>query len=169
MEKLEPTSIVILNKTNINDIVKELTSCVLTYDYLCLFRTQKWCTEILYSIEDSTALTQEHESFRNDSFNLVDPKEFRRFQLARSCFNSKEFLRASFYLKDCESPASYFLNVYSKYMAIMKKCADNKSDLFNNMDSSNFDSLQSLRNELASKYFKNQLDSYSLYMSISNF
>ena len=164
MEKSAPTNTVILNKTNLSEITKELTSCVLTYDYLCLFRTQKWCSEMLYSIEDTTTSTSEHESWKNDNLYLVDSQEFRRYQLARSCFNSKEFLRASFYLRDCESPASYFLNVYSKYMAIMKKCADNKSDLFNNMDSSNFDSLQSLRNELASKYFKSHLDAFSLYV-----
>jgi anaphase-promoting complex subunit 8 len=164
MEKsLVQNNFVILNKTNANEIVKELTSCVLTYDYLCLSRTQKWCSEMLYAIDEATPIN-EYESFRNEYFNLIDPKEFRRFQLARSCFNSKEFLRASFYLKDCESPAGYFLNVYSKYMAIMKKCADNKSDLFNNMDSSNFDSLQSLRNELSTKCFKNQLDAFSLYV-----
>ena len=164
MEKsLVPNNLVILNKTNINEIVKELTSCVLTYDYLCLSRTQKWCSEMLYAIEETTPLN-EYDSIKNDYFNMIDLKEFRRFQLARSCFNSKEFLRASFYLKDCESPAGFFLNVYAKYMAIMKKCADNKSDLFNNMDSSNFDSLQSLRNELSTKYNKNQLDAYSLYL-----
>jgi anaphase-promoting complex subunit 8 len=32
------------------------------------------------------------------------------------------------------------------------------------MDSSHFDAMQSLRNELATKYFKNQLDAYSLYI-----
>jgi hypothetical protein len=33
---------IILNKTPINDIEKELTACVINYDYLCLSRTQKW-------------------------------------------------------------------------------------------------------------------------------
>ncbi len=158
------SNFIVLNKTNTNEIVKELTSCILTYDYLCLFRTQKWCSEMLFSIEETTPTMNDADSLKVDYTNLVEPKEFRRFQLARSYFNAKEYLRASFYLAECESPASYFLAVYSKYMAIMKKCVDNKSDLFNNMDSSNFDSLQSLRNELATKYFKNQLDAYPLYM-----
>lgn len=68
----------------------------------------------------------------------------------------------------------------------MKKCVDNKADLFSkflvlflfqffclflfylilkdNTDPTNLESLQALRNELAAKYFKNQLDSYSLYI-----
>ena len=152
-----------LNKTNANEIVKELTSCVLTYDYLCLSRTQKWCSEMLFSL-DEPQTNEADAALKVDFSNLVDSKEFRRFQLARSYFNAKEYVRAAFYLADCESSASYFLAVYAKYMAIMKKCVDNKSDLFNNMDSSNFDGLQSLRNELATKYYKNQLDAYSLYM-----
>ena len=43
---------VILNKTNTLDIAKELQSCVLMYDYLGLARSHKWCSEMLYSIED---------------------------------------------------------------------------------------------------------------------
>ncbi len=43
MEKsLSNNNLIVLNKTTLSDIVKELTSCVLTYDYLCLSRTQKW-------------------------------------------------------------------------------------------------------------------------------
>ena len=34
--------VIILNKTNVNDIAKELVTSVLTYDYLCLSKTQKW-------------------------------------------------------------------------------------------------------------------------------
>lgn len=34
--------VIVLNKTNTNDIAKDLISCVLTYDFLCLSRTQKW-------------------------------------------------------------------------------------------------------------------------------
>ena len=34
--------IIILNKTNMNDICKELALCILTYDQLCLSRAQKW-------------------------------------------------------------------------------------------------------------------------------
>jgi len=50
----------------------------------------------------------------------------------------------------------------------MKNSVDNKADeiLIDNSDSSNLDSLQSLRNELSTKYFKNQLDAYSLYVYV---
>jgi len=61
-------------------------------------------------------------------------KDFRKYQLARSYFNTKEYLRASYYLSDCESPISSFLCSYSKYMTIMKKCIENKSDLFSNLN-----------------------------------
>ena len=68
----------------------------------------------------------------NQAFNfkkIISPKDFIKFQLARSYFNLKEYLRATYYLADCESPITYFLYIYSKYMAIMKKSVDNRADL----------------------------------------
>jgi len=32
----------VLNKTNTNDVANDLVSCVLTYDFLCLPKSQKW-------------------------------------------------------------------------------------------------------------------------------
>jgi anaphase-promoting complex subunit 8 len=71
-------------------------------------------------------------------FKIVSPKEFVKFQLARSYFNLKEYVRASFYLNECESPCAYFLYIYSKYMSIMKKSVDNRADLI----SKNFEILK---------------------------
>lgn len=51
--------IVVLNKTNTNDIGKELLQCIQTFDYLCLSRAQKWCSEMLYSLEDEAALSED--------------------------------------------------------------------------------------------------------------
>lgn len=155
--------IVVLNKTNTDDIGKELLQCVQTYDYLCLSRTQKWCSEMLYSLEDELTFNEDVLK-QNYNDNIVGTNEFVKYQLARSYFNLKEYQRSRFYLEDCESSGAYFLSVYSKYMAIMKKCVDNKADLFNNSDSTNLDYLQILRNELSTKYFKNQLDAFSLYV-----
>lgn len=99
-----------------------------------------------------------------------------KFQLARCYFNLKEYARASFYLQDQWSDCSddltssgahsvcYFLYIYAKYMSIMKKYADNRADLLNNVDLNYLDNLQSLRAELSNKYNKNQLDAYSLYV-----
>lgn len=33
---------ILLSKTNINEIAKELNQSALTYEYLCLSKTQKW-------------------------------------------------------------------------------------------------------------------------------
>ena len=48
--------VIVLNKTNKNEIVKDLISCVLTFDFLCLSKTQKWCSEMLYSLSDDLLL-----------------------------------------------------------------------------------------------------------------
>ncbi len=160
--------VIVLNKTNKNEIVKDLISCVLTFDFLCLSKTQKWCSEMLFSLSDDLLLND--DSFKFNHCDLVSNKDIVRFQLARSYFNLKEYLRASNCLSEyCNNTneatnSCYFLYIYSKYMAIMKKCVDNKADLFNNTDPTNLDQLQSLRNQLNAKYYKSQLDSFSLYV-----
>ncbi|CAF0739094.1 unnamed protein product [Brachionus calyciflorus] len=152
---------IILNKTNTSDIAKELQSCIITYDYYGLSRTQKWCCEMLSSIED---YIPNEDALKLDFNEIVGSKEFVKFKLAMSYFDLKEYQRAAYYLEDCESQPSYFLHIYSKYMAIMKKNADNKADLFNNIDPDYLNSLQSLRSTLSSKYYKKQLDAFGLYV-----
>jgi hypothetical protein len=55
-------------------------------------------------------------------FKLVGNKDFVKFQLSRSYFNLKEYLRASYYLNECESSGAYFLKIYSKYMVNNMTC-----------------------------------------------
>lgn len=58
--------VVVLNKTNTNDVSKELVQCLLTYDFLCLSRTQKWCSEILCSMdEETTHITEDLVRFNH--------------------------------------------------------------------------------------------------------
>ncbi len=64
---------IVLNKTNTNDIGKELVQSVLTYDFLCLSRTQKWCSEMLYSMDD------EQTSLVNDDFFKYNHNEVDSF------------------------------------------------------------------------------------------
>ena len=44
---------IVLNKTTMSEIVRDLVACVETFDYLCLMRSHKWCFELLHSIEDA--------------------------------------------------------------------------------------------------------------------
>lgn len=100
-----------VNKTSVDEIGKDLTKCVLDYDLLCLSRTQKWCAELLYSVSDSANLL-----VMSSAGIQLEPKDFARFQLARSYFTHKEYQRAAFYLQDYQTGPGYFLAVYSKYM-----------------------------------------------------
>ena len=117
---------------------------------------------MLYSLRgDETALLNlNDDSFKFNHLDLVPTKDIITFQLARSYFNQREYLRASNLLlnvivlsntsssSSCDTGNSttitvinpnetnvfnsgcYFLYIYSKYMAVMKKCVDNKADLF---------------------------------------
>lgn len=89
---------------------------------------------MLFSLSDEVAFND--DSFIFNHTDLVSNKDIVRFQLARSYFNLKEYLRANNFLNESATnnelvaPGVYFLYIYSKYMAIMKKCVDNKADLF---------------------------------------
>jgi hypothetical protein len=48
----------LITKTNINEIARELNQASLTFDYLCLQKTQKWCNELLFCL-DSCYLTDD--------------------------------------------------------------------------------------------------------------
>jgi tetratricopeptide (TPR) repeat protein len=116
-------------------------------------------------------------------------KNFLKFQLARSYFNQREYLRASFYLQESIDVATpiptttassssttttatsndstsvcYFLYIYAKFMSIQKKYVDNRADLLNNVDLNYLDNLQSLRSELVARSTQGPLDAYSLYV-----
>lgn len=56
---------IIVHKLSVADIGKELLSCSLHYDFICLSKTQKWCTELLYSIDQSCL-----ETILNDNDSL---------------------------------------------------------------------------------------------------
>ena len=104
-----------VNKTSVDEIGKDLTKCVLDYDLLCLTRTQKWCAELLHSVSDSVSNLFVVTNAAATGIQL-DPKDFARYQLARSYFTHKEYQRAAFYLQDYQSGPGYFLAIYAKYM-----------------------------------------------------
>ena len=64
---------IVLCKTNINEIGKELNNAVLMYDYLCLSKTHKWCNEMLFSLENVT-LTDDSLTINYHKVNSVNAK-----------------------------------------------------------------------------------------------
>jgi hypothetical protein len=124
---------VILAKANIIDIAKELNTSALTYEYLCLSKTQKWCNELLYSLEN-VPISEESSIINYSKVNgfkrlneinsnfvclKIFGKDYKLYQLAKSYFNQKEFARSVYYLNKSESQLCYFLSVYAKYMVLL--------------------------------------------------
>ena len=123
---------VLLAKANIIDIAKELNTSALTYEYLCLSKTQKWCNELLYSLEN-VPISEESSIINYSKVNgfkriknnsnffclKIFGKDYKLYQLAKSYFNQKEFARSVYYLNKSESQLCYFLSVYAKYMVLL--------------------------------------------------
>ena len=55
-------------------------------------------------------------------------KEYDQFTLATTYFDLKEYDRAGYFLENCTSPKSYFLYMYSRYLADKKRKLDKASD-----------------------------------------
>ena len=55
-------------------------------------------------------------------------KEYDQFTLATTYFDLKEYDRAGYFLENCTSPKSYFLYMYSRYLADEKRKLDKASD-----------------------------------------
>ncbi|KAG9009733.1 Anaphase-promoting complex subunit 23 [Tulasnella sp. 427] len=71
--------------------------------------------------DDSNMLTEEDIRVVDDMFALEEDL----FMAARECFNSKEFEKTAYILRECKNPLTRFLCVYSKFLASEKEALDN--------------------------------------------
>ena len=53
---------------------------------------------------------------RKSTENIALLSEYDSYLMGKSCFDSKEFERAAFFLEDCQSNQCYFLKAYSMYL-----------------------------------------------------
>ncbi|GCC32108.1 hypothetical protein chiPu_0010568 [Chiloscyllium punctatum] len=77
------------------------------------------------------------------------------YTLAKSYFDLKEYDRAAYFLKGCQSQKAYFLYMYSRYL--ISKGPLEKGQVKN-------ESLRELRVELSKKHKARELDGFGLYL-----
>ncbi|KAK9479307.1 anaphase promoting complex subunit 8 [Lipomyces japonicus] len=96
----------------------------------CLYESAKWTAEALNGVEnvDTDVDVMEEEEGEPDvdlqSFKLTDhltAQERRRYALAKSCFDCREYDRAATFLENSKNPKCLFLKLYARYISGEKK------------------------------------------------
>ncbi|XP_014779222.1 cell division cycle protein 23 homolog [Octopus bimaculoides] len=123
--------------------------------------------ELAYCLKTSHDSGGHIPSFSQPFENLQ--KEYCVYSLAKSYFDLKEYLRAVHFLEQSElqSNVTYFLYMYSRYLAEEKRRSYNMTDSFTSMTSVINDDLarvKILKTELSEKHQKKELDGFCLYL-----
>ncbi|XP_048399145.1 cell division cycle protein 23 homolog [Stegostoma tigrinum] len=146
--------------------LKEVKRGLMAVSGLCrergLLQSAKWASELAFSLDPlpkgempaAPTLTEE---------DLVD---LDAYTLAKSYFDLKEYDRAAYFLKGCQSQKAYFLYMYSRYLSGEKKKDDETVDSLGPLEKGQVknESLRELRVELSKKHKARELDGFGLYL-----
>ncbi|XP_046857700.1 cell division cycle protein 23 homolog [Xenia sp. Carnegie-2017] len=157
--KTNKMAVNLTNFSNLREIKKDLQLCANKCMARGLIHTAKWAADLSLSIQIS--LPNDIRHINEDPRFLT---EYDSYLMGKTCFDSKEFERAAFYLENCTSDECYFLKIYSLYLAGEKKKNNEKTDILGPLEKNTIKNknLLQLKNELS----KNQksLDGFSFYL-----
>lgn len=137
-----------------------------------LTHTALWLSELKMSLDPSKTVEDASldakdtlsEARKNCYTNGIAEKEWDVYDLARSCFDLREYDRAAHIIRNTQSPVPRFLYFYSMYMSKEKKRLDNMTDKANLTESGHCRDLSDLMVTLRNLYSKRKLDGYCLYL-----
>ncbi|KAK9463747.1 anaphase promoting complex subunit 8 [Lipomyces oligophaga] len=95
----------------------------------CLYESAKWAAEALNGLpqdEDSEEEMQDSDSSIIDDPDIettagMTTSERRKYKLAKSCFDCREYDRSARFLEGCTNSKALFLKFYARYMSGEKK------------------------------------------------
>lgn len=99
-----------------------------------------------------------------ESSNGISDEEFDDYCVAKSYFDCREYDRAAYFTRQCNSPVPRFLNLYSMYMAKEKKRLDNSPDNTTLSGNAQLKDLSELMSVLNEEYNHKKLDGYGMYI-----
>lgn len=126
-----------------------------------LVQSAKWLAEINYSYKDDEFNAK---TLGDKKPNDISLKDHDAYHLAMSYFEVREYDRAAYFTRDCNSPAPKFLHLYSTYMSKEKKRLDNMTDNTTLYSSNQYKDLSELLSILKTEHSKRTLDGYLLYL-----
>lgn len=144
------------------EIKKNIYQAVIDCRNRGLYQTAKYLTE--FSVGLQGVKYPNKEQFATTFLEDVAHDEMEVYMLAKSYFDTKEYERAAYFLRDCTSPCPYFLHLYSTYMGKEKKRIDTLTDASNLNNSVHIQDLMELYHTLRYDHCKKKLDGYGLYL-----
>lgn len=126
-----------------------------------LLQNAKWLSELAHGLCDIEVEVKEIENSAENEIKLVD---YDNYLLAKSYYDCKEYDRAAYFTRNCESSIPKFIHLYSTYMAKEKKRLDNMTENTAQNSSNHLKNLTVLLSLLKTEYNQRKMDGYSLYL-----
>ncbi|KFB47820.1 hypothetical protein ZHAS_00015776 [Anopheles sinensis] len=129
-----------------------------------LMQCAKWLAELNHGLPQEERLKRkDHETYDAQRAGIAD-NEYDDYILAKSYFDVREYDRATYFTRNCESPVPKFLHMYATYMSMEKKRLDNMTDSSVVSTKKHAKDFAELVSTLRTERSLGKLDGYCLYL-----
>lgn len=126
-----------------------------------LIQTAKWLAELNHGLNH---VEVNYEECETEIDSGIYNNEYDDYCLAKTYFDCREYDRAAYFTKNCESKVPKFLFLYSTYMSKEKKHIDNMTENTTQYNSVHAKGLTDMLTTLKAEHAQKKLDGYSLYL-----
>lgn len=156
----------------LQDVKREIRHGIVECQKRGLLQSAKWLSEMNFGLNEveidlpSTNGNNSKYRFCETSawMDGIDVAEYDNYFMAKSCFDVREYDRAAYFVRNCESPVPRFLHLYATYMAKEKRKLDSTTEESNLNDSGHVRDLADLLSTLRAEHSKSKLDGYGFYL-----
>ncbi|XP_036327732.1 cell division cycle protein 23 homolog [Rhagoletis pomonella] len=158
----------------LSDVKRELRRGIIECQKRSLTQSAKWLAEMSHGLGDvdcegagTSSCSQNVMSESGESCQFLEGialTEYDNYFLAKSYFDVREYDRAAYFVRNCESSVPRFLHLYATYMSREKRRLDSTTDRSNLNDTGHVRELTELLAILRSQYSHGLLDGYGIYL-----
>lgn len=144
----------------LQEVKNDLCLAIIECSKRGLMHTVKWLAEMSHGLSYVEPTKDFHEAISSD----LSKEDYDNYYLSKSYFDVREFDRAAYFTRNCESRVPKFLHYYSTYMAKKKRQQESVTDNSNLSDSLLVKDMSDLLASLKYEYSQGKLDGYGLYL-----
>ncbi|XP_067625055.1 cell division cycle protein 23 homolog [Eurosta solidaginis] len=158
----------------LSDVKRELRRGIIECQKRGLNQSAKWLAEMNHGLSDNDCqgagdsnCNRHMSPDGGESCQFLEgisTAEYDDYFLAKSYFDVREYDRAAYFVRNCESSVPRFLHLYATYMAKEKRRLDTTTDRSNLNDTGHVRDLTELLAVLRSEYSHGRLDGYGIYL-----
>lgn len=144
-----------ISNFSLKEIKQNLIEAISECSKRGLTQNVKWLSELNHGLKIPDFKIEFTAASVNSGISETDYDEY---QVAKSYFDCREYDRAAYFTRNCDSPVPKFLHLYSTYMSKEKKRIDDM--MVENQ--TNLKDLSDLLSMLKEEYNQKKLDGYML-------